>query len=119
MIFTATIDNGKLLTNWFGDYIKSIKDWDYIIEIKKATRTQQQNRLYWGILEQIEKETGNDKDDLHNFFKDMFLKRPVISILWEYSYIPTTTELSKEEFVEYVDKVMLFCLEQWLEIKIM
>lgn len=116
MFFTARVENWKFLSTNIWEYVRSLKDWEYCVEIKKATRTQQQNKLYWSILEQIHKETWNDKDELHNFFKHTFLKKPILTALWEYDFIPTTTELDKEEFTNYVDNIILFCQQQWLTI---
>lgn len=116
MFFSAQIKEWKFISNNISSYIKSLKDWEYSIEIKKSTRTQQQNKLYRSILDQINKDTWNWSDELHKFFKHMFLKKPILTALWEYDFIPTTTELDREEFALYINSIVLFCQEQWLVI---
>lgn len=112
------MDNWKYHSPNLSNYLSSLKDWEYMVEVKKPTRSLQQNRMYWAILEQIEKETGNDRDDLHNLFKEMFINRErvVQTSLGEYTYRPTTTDLSTAEFVSYIDKITLFCAENWIDI---
>ena len=47
----------------------------YSLEFKelRPQRTLTQNSLYWLWLSAIEIETGNDRNDLHELFKQMFL----------------------------------------------
>ena len=80
---------------------------------KRRVRSLKQNSLYWVWLTYIEMETGQEKDDLHSFFKERFLKSEKIEIL-NHSYLKTqsTTALNTKEFTEYLDKIQLFMSEQ-------
>lgn len=101
------------------DFIKKIlnlinEDDTYILTIKKyyKNRTISQNKLYWLWLTFIEKETGNDKNDLHEFFKKQFLGSKFINVFGtEIETIQSTSKLNKLEFIEYLDKIHLFVLE--------
>lgn len=79
-----------------------------------AKRSGQQNNFYWLYLERIEFETGNNANDLHEYFKRVFLKPKFITVLGKEIKIPaSTTELTKLEFGEYMEKI---CAETSVEI---
>lgn len=63
---------GHLLQNYQAA-INDDKPLHVHVTTKQDSRSVAQNRLYWMWLSQIEKETGNDKDDLHFEFKKKFL----------------------------------------------
>lgn len=83
------------------EYIKTRKNWLYSLVLKKYwTRSLAQNSYYRGVvLELIEADTGTEKEDLHYFFKHKFID-------WE--AFPSSRELNKNEFAEYVDKIRDF-----------
>ena len=101
MYFIKKVTDWKL-DNWtqINDYIKTLKDWTYTIDIKKRwDRTWQQNRYYWGVvLYTLSKETGNSTQELHYFFKNRFI--------YSDEWLPSSKELSKDEFAEYVQKII-------------
>ena len=85
-----------------GKYVK--------IEKPKSVRSIQQNRFYWLYLHLIQEETGNLADDLHEYFKrkllpPKFIKIKVKGKLQEIKIPASTTELSKLEFGEYLDRI--------------
>ena len=61
-----------LLTN-YQDAVKQHQPLHVHVTSKQDSRTVAQNRLYWMWLGQIEKQTGNSKDDLHFELKKKFL----------------------------------------------
>jgi hypothetical protein len=80
------------------------------IEKPKSVRSMQQNSFYWVYLELISRETGNDPNDLHEYFKTKMLPRKIVEIHgkhghYEFEKIKSTTELSKLEMGEYMDKI--------------
>lgn len=78
----------------------------YRIELLVSTRSLSQNALYWMFLEQIEIETGNNTDDLHEWAKRKFLKPKMIKVNGEEMKIPgSTTDLNKIQFSDYMDKI--------------
>jgi hypothetical protein len=69
-------------------------------------RSLSQNRYYWLYLGVIEQETGNGADDLHEYFKRKHLPPKFIEVLGQEMKIPrSTTELSKVEFGEFLEKI--------------
>ena len=64
----------------------------YTVEIteRRIKRTISQNGLYWLWLTCISHETGNDKDDLHEYFKKKYLE-PVDSRLFGETFLRWST----------------------------
>lgn len=76
------------------------------IEKQISTRSLSQNNLYWFYLEIIERETGNNKNDLHEYFKRIFLKPKFIKVFGKEIKIPnSTSNLKKHEFSDYMEKI--------------
>jgi hypothetical protein len=107
MIFTLTKTDGKIGAGLV-DYIKQLPDGKYRVEIDKfrISRSNQQNKLYWAYLRLCEEETGNEANDLHEYFKRKFLPPQFKEIMGETIKLPaTTTKLNKTEFGTYLDKI--------------
>lgn len=62
-------------------------------------RTREQNAFYWVALHEISPQVGYTAETLHDAFKDMFLPPQV----------PSTGDLSRYEFSEYLNKVADWC----------
>jgi hypothetical protein len=78
----------------------------YRIERVIPKRSNSQNRMYWAYLNIIEYETGNNANDLHELFKRTLLPPKFIIVMGKEIKIPkSTTELTKLEFGEYLDKI--------------
>lgn len=76
---------------------------------KKDRRSIDQNSLYWLWLSCIADETGNEKDDLHEFFKAKYLPHETRVLFGEDILItPSTTRLNTAEFTEYLERVNVF-----------
>ena len=76
----------------------------------KEYRTGSQNNYYWLYLDIISMETGNDASELHEFFKRTLLPAKKVRItgkkkIHEFERETSTTELTKTEFGEYLDKI--------------
>ena len=79
------------------------------IVITKEKRTLDQNRLYWLWLSCIAKETGNDKDDLHEYFIYKYLNPELIQVFEKMIYKRlSTTQLDTKQFTEYLNKIQIF-----------
>jgi len=90
------------------------------IEVKeyKPKRTNLQNRFYWAILNFIQSETGNDKDILHEFFKNQFLSKKRFEVFGiEFDADVSTTKLDKKEFTRYIELIRVFAAQE-LELNI-
>lgn len=69
-------------------------------------RSDDQNRLYFKLLELISKETGHDKDSLHEYFKKRYGIWDVEKIFGEEIPVPlSTTKYGTKKFSEYMTQV--------------
>jgi len=117
----------------FNEYCKKLIEKKAIADLveRKKKRTIDQNALYWVWLSCIEKETGNDKNEMHLLYRANFLSKPderitniIIPELWErvktkilnYRYFKgldeiiniiseSTTDQDTKGMTIYVDKV--------------
>ena len=116
MSFLAKIKENKLdfgshynFSRW--EDFKRLNEGRFVrIEKPKQIRTLKQNALYWLFLELVERETGNDAQDLHAFFSKRLLPNKIVKIHGkkgehDFERVKSTTELSKNEFTEYMDKI--------------
>lgn len=72
----------------------------------KGVRSGKAHRYYWAYLTLIEKETGNNANDLHLFFKQTLLPPVFRLVLGKEREFPRSTKtLDKEEFSTYLDKI--------------
>jgi hypothetical protein len=88
------------------------------VKRQRATRSQQQNRYYWGVVMQMLSEhTGYTPDEMHEFCKMKFIpKRLAVQdgngvIKDEFVLGGSTRELNTIDFGEYVDSVRQWAAE--------
>lgn len=108
MEFTNKAELTSILSGFVvGDYL------NVTIEKKKGKRSLAQNRLYWKIIDLINTETGNDKDEIHTFFKKKYLPKEFTDYETGDIYISynSTAKLKVNEFKEYLDNVIQFTAE--------
>lgn len=115
MEFTLRSEADKKAVN---DYIQKLdlskRQYKVSISKKEEKRTLPQNRLYRLWLNCISFESGNDVDDLHEYFKMRFLGvHSRIIYGEEISRTVSTTELNTEQFTAYLDKV-----QKWSSIEL-
>lgn len=85
-----------------------------VFELKRLVvkRSLSQNALYWLWLSCISDETGNDKDNLHCYYSNMFLPNIYILVFSETMIKPkSTTELDTAEFTVYLEKIRIHAAE--------
>jgi hypothetical protein len=75
-------------------------------EFKSSIRSTKANRLYWVWMQCLEDETGQDKNDFHDYFKDKFIGYSIKefnerSIIKE----PSTKGMLQRPFYDYMKKV--------------
>jgi len=75
------------------------------VEAEVATRSAQQNRLYWKWLGIIAKETGNEVSALHEHFKSKFLPPQTVTLKDEIFEVYTTKKLKIHEMSEYLNHI--------------
>ena len=54
--------------------------WEVVIKKWRKQRTLSQNALYWKWLEIIGGEVGEDKDELHDIFREKFLPWEIVEV---------------------------------------
>lgn len=93
------------------------KPWEVTIKPYRKRRTLNQNSLMWAWLNEVaghvEDHTGQDADDIHEFFKQKFLHPKVIEIGGETVLKYTTTELSTAEMKDYMDRIYAFVTQEF------
>lgn len=93
-------------------YIDKLPDKQFIVTIekKKVTRTISQNSLYWMWINCISKETGNEPNDLHEYFGE--LKFPKVEVKMFDGSTRTkpmsTTKMDTVQFKEVLDWIQMF-----------
>ncbi len=94
--------------------ISRMRDGEVFISIvsKRAARSNQQNRWYWGVIvELLSEHTGYTPDEIHEVLKAKFIpKRLAVSdsngeIKGEFVIGGTTTTLDKNDFGEFCESV--------------
>lgn len=89
----------------------SEKSYKFNLKVYREIRSLPQNRLYWLWLGIIEYETGNDKQYLHDIFREQFLGFEDFEVTYPHSDVKrrlkSTTGLDTLKFSEYLDKIKL------------
>ena len=119
-IFKASIKNCQLIfedrdkyNNWIAQ-LNEENDLEVIVRKRKKTRSEKQNRYYWGvILKLISEATGEDAEDLHNHFAYKWLINKGKS--GRLHSRKSTSQITTIEFKEYLDKIISWG-EQYLGI---
>ena len=77
-----------------------------IVKKEKRLRSLKSNNFYWTYLTLLEAETGNSKEDLHDYFKNKYLSHRAAQLNGkEILLLPTTTNLPTVELSEYIRKI--------------
>ena len=103
----------EIIENMTRTFFKNSSGEEAVISIKpnKMTRTQKQNAMYWAILEQVRKETGNTKDAIHDYCRKEFLETRIEEVASKpVVVLKSTTSLNTKEMGEYCDEVI-----SWVE----
>ena len=109
-VFIGKVTDGKLIIphrKVFDEYLLNLKG-DVTIEVKQWSnrRSLDQNAFYWLYLGLIASETGDNINDLHEFFKRKILPPRFTKVMGEPVKLPaSTTELSKVDFGEYMEQI--------------
>ena len=91
-------------------YLSDNEGKEFEIKRRKEKRTLSQNAFYWANLNNIERQTGNNSDDMHEDFRRRLLPPKFIHIrektrVRELKIPRSTTDLSKTEMSDYLDKI--------------
>ena len=100
------------------DFISSLDiggkvTWEVIVQPKKKSRTETQNRTYWRWVGELSEETGYDKTEIHSIFGKKFLPMVEIKMGSSVDLVPiSTTKLSPPEFSTYLLQIEAFCASE-------
>ena len=103
-------DREKLL-RWFNRYLDTCQNGDMLIEFVSAPRTTAQNAYYWVVTGIIARHLGISSDELHEYFKEMYLPKQEYFVAIKKKQIQSTTILNVDEMAAMIDKVILFASE--------
>ncbi len=85
------------------------KSWAITIEPHKKRRSLSQNALMWKwlekVVEHVHETTGQDKEDIHEFFKRQFLTPKLKEVFGVIVKTWSTKDLSTAEMSTYLDKI--------------
>ena len=80
----------------------------YVVEVKRVRkqRSHDQNGLYWMWLSCLSAETGNDKEDLHTYFREYFLGYADKKMFGDtIRKVRSTSDLDTKQFTDYLEKI--------------
>lgn len=87
-------------------------EWVVTISPLEYTRTIEQNRLYWAIVDELCRASGQDKEAMHEWLKGKFLGSTYVVFRGEaFEYSRSTTKLSVAEFSAFVTEVEAWAAE--------
>lgn len=87
-------------------FLERMEGKSFCLEEISSKRTTSQNNFYWAYLALVSNETGHTSKELHEYFKRVFLKPTLLSVMGKEIKIPSSTvNLSKSEFAEYIDRI--------------
>jgi len=113
-IFRGRVENQRLkLQNpdGFKSLIVSLdgKEIELTVGKKKDRRTLDQNAYLWVINTLISNETGMETDEVHTYLKERFAPKRKITVKGTETIIPKgTSQFTKEEFSEYIERIKRF-----------
>ena len=107
MRFAAKVKDG--IISWHNskglkDFLATLDGEVYIYIKPSNTRNSSQNNYYWAMLDDLAPQLGYYSKELHKIFKNEFM-------------IDSTTELSENEFSDYLDKIVFKAAELGFPIK--
>jgi len=94
--------------------LKTLSNGEYTLSVKKNVkrRSISQNEWFWLAMTCIEKETGTDRNDAHDFFCTKFLRRKVIFNGVEKDVIYGTSKLNTIQFGEFMEKIQAYASQE-------
>lgn len=86
------------------------KEYRVYFSDKKKNRSLNLNAYYWGVvLKILEEHTGYYDNELHKMCKREYLLRTRFNNKGEVEeYIESTTVLNNQEFIKYIDKIIVW-----------
>ena len=90
--------------------LNTLANGNYNLTVKKEVkhRSLNQNKWFWLCMTCIEKETGTDRNDAHDFMCTKFLRRKAVINGTEKDVIYGTSKLNTDQFGEFMEKVIAY-----------
>ena len=82
--------------------------WYFDLSKRRKVRTISQNRLERLWLACIADETGNDPNELHDYFKGKWIEPKEVILFGEKKLIYSTRDLNTIQFKNFLDKIQVF-----------
>ena len=114
-VFRGKVKNGiPQMGSDYKNYVATLEGCEIDMEIYKyePKRSQRQNKLYFGMLTIISKDTGHSKEYLHAFFANKFLGDKIKVFGEPFVYSRSTTELTTKTFSTYLEDISNFVKEE-------
>ena len=93
------------------------KRWKVEVKQDRPRRSRSQNNLMWMWIDRaaqvMHQHTGQDKDDIHEFFKDKFCPVRQVTVGNEVFLVKSTKKLTTGEMREYMDAIVGYCASEW------
>ncbi len=105
--FSGKVENGKVRLDdkkKFDEYVKTLESKKIQIQIRKykTSRSDQQNRYYWGVVVKILSDSfGYTPEEMHEALKWQFLRKKGVKI----PTVISTTKLTTTQFKNYTEKI--------------
>jgi hypothetical protein len=92
------------------DFLAKMDGKTVLVTVENPPRSDKQNKMYWGlvlnaIVQAIHESTGQDKDDIHGYFKAKFLSKTMYINGKLVPSIKSTTKLTTSEFSRYIEQI--------------
>lgn len=105
----------------FAAALKRMRDGEVLVTVsrKRATRSTQANRYYWGVVvELLSEHTGYTPDEVHELLKSRFIPKKLAvvdgngEVKGEFVIGGTTTSMNKLEFGEFCESIRRWAAEE-------
>lgn len=114
MNFKLTSQKSRDAVKEYIDKLPDTKVYNVSIVLHRERRSIDQNCLYWLWLACISSETGQDKDSLHDYFKQSILGFEIRAVFLgtehsrEIRKEVSTSTLDTKQFADYLEKIQHF-----------
>lgn len=116
-VFPGRVEKGRLIRDDPVKYLLQLNKLegcrvDESLKRRRETRSDNQNRYYWGvIIEILSEHCGYTKDEMHDALKYKFLsdRCPDEKGLVK---IKSTAKLKTDEFIQYTNQIVIWAAEE-------
>lgn len=86
------------------------KQWDIEVKEFKSNRSVAQNKRYWRLINELGSYLGYEPEEMHQMMKYKYLSYKQEMLGDEMVVIPSTSDLTIKEFIEYCNNVERFAI---------